>query len=56
LPVFKTGAFNRSAIPPAHGVAYYQLFRIRQEAVGNHGLNANETDLGEEQKIVAKTS
>lgn len=27
LPVFKTGAFNRSAIPPAYGGEYYQ-FRL----------------------------
>ena len=29
-PVFKTGAFNRSAIPPAYGCIYYQLFFLSQ--------------------------
>ncbi len=37
LPVFKTGAFNRSAIPPAHGARYYQFQLVRQEASQSEG-------------------
>ncbi|MDI5885605.1 hypothetical protein QLT01_14755, partial [Cobetia amphilecti] len=34
-PVFKTGAFNRSAIPPTHGMKYYGFFSQGQ------GLSVN---------------
>jgi 8-oxo-dGTP diphosphatase len=49
LPVFKTGAFNRSAIPPAYGRRYYQLFPDGQERLGikalaeSFGLRHNES-------------
>lgn len=48
LPVFKTGAFNRSAIPPAHGAEYYQFLTAGQGLVCQMTLLIEtQADLGD---------
>ena len=48
LPVFKTGAFNRSAIPPAHGAEYYQFLTAGQGLVCHQWLLIEtQTNLGD---------
>src|SRR5690554_5460383 len=45
LPVFKTGAFNRSAIPPAYGAEYYQFSVSGQEPLAYQDVSQGELAL-----------